>query len=88
MSVRKKLAPRRSKRSAPLTLSQRVERLEREFLFLNDDQRTTRSASTDDWHPETPEERWTRMRAWVARQIIPTGAGAPKAPSQGQIATL
>ena len=23
------------------------------------------------WAPETPEQRWTRMRAWVARHITP-----------------
>jgi hypothetical protein len=30
-----------------------------EVMFLND----------DGWYEETPEQRWTRMRAWVAKQI-------------------
>lgn len=32
-----------------------------EIEFLNDDDFT--------WQPETPEQRWGRMRAWVASQI-------------------
>ena len=34
--------------------------LAREIVYMNDD------------HHETPEQRWTRMRAWVASQIIQT----------------
>lgn len=31
-----------------------------EIMYQNDEA---------EWRPETPEERWTRMRAWVDRQI-------------------
>lgn len=34
--------------------------LAQEIVYMND----------DDWSQETPEHRWTRMRAWVAEQII------------------
>lgn len=28
-------------------------------------------ANDESWTPETPEKRWTRMRAWVEAQIKP-----------------
>jgi hypothetical protein len=37
-----------------------------EIVYMNDEYDAWR---TDN---ETPEERWTRMRAWVASQILPT----------------
>lgn len=40
-----------------------AEALAREIAFVNDE---------GSYRPETPEQRWTRMRAWVERQILPT----------------
>lgn len=34
--------------------------LVREIVYENDE---------GEWYPETPEQRWSRMRAWVAEQI-------------------
>lgn len=34
--------------------------LVKEIVFMND----------EGWYAETPEQRWTRMRSWVATQII------------------
>jgi hypothetical protein len=38
-----------------------AEPLAREIVYMNDE---------GTWRIETPEERWTRMRAWVESQII------------------
>ncbi len=38
-----------------------AEPLAREIVYMNDEAH---------WLPETPEQRWKRMREWVARQII------------------
>ena len=32
---------------------------------------------------ETPEERWTRVRTWAAKQIIPTLAEVPEVEAEG-----
>jgi hypothetical protein len=37
-----------------------ADQLAREVVYENDE---------GTWKPETPEERWSRMRAWVASQI-------------------
>ena len=44
--------------------------LAREVVYMNDEW---------PWKRETPEERWTRMRAWVASQIRPTPHQASEA---------
>lgn len=31
------------------------------------------------WHDETPAERWTRMRAWVAAALVRANIGAERA---------
>lgn len=40
------------------------EAVAREIVFENDE---------NGYYSETPEQRWERMRAWVARQITPEG---------------
>ncbi len=39
-----------------------------EIVYMNDEAAI--------WRHETPEQRWTRMRAWVEEQILKPGAGA------------
>lgn len=34
-----------------------------EIVYMNDEHGA--------WRSETPEERWTRMRAWVEKEIVP-----------------
>lgn len=42
-----------------------AESMVREIAYMN-----------DDWHSETPQARWVRMRAWVAAQLKPEAASA------------
>jgi len=42
--------------------------LAQEIVFINDEAGGGRYIDNK-WLPETPEERWTRVRAWVARQV-------------------
>jgi hypothetical protein len=41
--------------------------LAREVTYIND--RGT-------WEPETPEERWSRVRAWAVAQVLPVFDGS------------
>jgi hypothetical protein len=54
-----------------------AECLAQEVVYMNDE---------DGHHAETPEQRWTRMRKWVARQIrvTPEEAGAVEVESTAQ----
>lgn len=46
----------------------------REIVWENDEAGcyTNRDPETGRWGPETPEQRWTRMRKWVDEQIKET----------------
>lgn len=48
-----------------------AEQLAREVVFENDDGGFGTYVGNK-YEPETPEKRWARMRAWVAKQIRPT----------------
>lgn len=45
-----------------------AEQLAQEIVYWNDEYGSVRKPDGS-YGPETPEERWVRMRAWVARQI-------------------
>lgn len=45
-----------------------AEQLAREVVHLNDDCGGGRIVAGE-WQPETPEQRWVRMRKWVVEQI-------------------
>ncbi len=47
--------------------------LAREIVYEND----------EGWHNETPEQRWVRMRKWVAAQIHVSAAAGPEAAQGG-----
>ncbi len=46
--------------------------LAREVMYWNDEHDGRYDAATGNWRRETPAERWTRMREWVAKKIIET----------------
>lgn len=47
-----------------------------EIVYMNDEY--------PPWTPETPEQRWTRMRAWVDAQIVPEDPVVSPGPRQEQ----
>lgn len=45
----------------------------REIVYMNDEAEDGHHCIAGQWtyNPETPAQRWTRMRAWVAKSILP-----------------
>lgn len=46
--------------------------LAREVVYMNDEAYYGSRGPDGKWQPETPEQRWERMRKWAASQIRPT----------------
>jgi hypothetical protein len=54
-----------------------AEQLAREIVWVNDECGGGKIVAGK-WQPETHEERWTRVRAWVAKQIRAQPQSEPK----------